>query len=185
SFTVRLYQEEHWGNNPPDNHRDREWMNWRADKLTAFMERIYKAVKAVKPNCIVSISPNPQTFAYELYLQDWQTWVEKGIVDEVILQVYRYDFDKFKRELEKPAVKFARARVPVGIGILSGTWGNPVAIAQIKEQVQETRDRGFDGVSFFYWDTLWSYMTPDPPQKRRLVFQELFSTPVERISINN
>ena len=179
-FTVRLYQQEHQGKSPPSNPRESEWMRWRADKLTAFMARIYQAVKAVKPNCIVSVSSNPKNFAYKLYLQDWQTWVEKGIVDEVILQLYRSDLDKFKQELEKPAVKFARSKVPVGIGILSGTWQNPVAIAQIKEQVQETRDRGFDGVSFFYWDSLWTYMTPDSPQERRLAFQELFPTPVER-----
>ncbi len=179
-FTVRQYLREHRGKSPPDNPRDPEWMRWRADKLTAFLETIYQAVKAVKPNCIVSISPNPKNFAYKLYLQDWETWVEKGIADEVILQIYRYDLDKFKQELEKPAVKFARSKVPVGVGILSGTWKNPVAIAQIKEQVQETRDRGFDGVSFFYWDTLWSYMTPDSPQERRLAFQQLFPTPVER-----
>ncbi|MDY6806324.1 MAG: glycoside hydrolase family 10 protein [Cyanobacteriota bacterium] len=179
-FTVRLYQQEHQGKSPPDNPRDAEWMGWRADKLTAFLERIYKAVKAVKPNCIVSVSPNPQNFAYKLYLQDWQTWIEKGIVDEIILQVYRNDPGKFKQELEKPILSFARSKVPVGIGILSGTWNNPVAIAQIKEQVRETRLRGFDGVSFFYWESLWTYMTPDPPQERRLAFKELFPTPVER-----
>lgn len=179
-FTVRLYQEQHQGKSPPDNPRDPEWMRWRADKLTAFLERIYRSVKAIKPHCIVSISPNPKNFAYKLYLQDWQTWVERGIVDELILQIYRNDIDRFAAELEKPAVKFARSKIPVGIGILTGIWTNPVPIAQIKQQVRETRDRGFDGVSFFYWESLWTYMTPESPQERRLGFAEMFPTSAER-----
>ena len=59
-FTVSQYQQEHQGKNPPNNYLDAQWLRWRADKLTSFMERVYKAVKAAKPNCLVTLSPNPQ-----------------------------------------------------------------------------------------------------------------------------
>lgn len=173
-FTIQLYQKEHQGKRPPNNPLDSEWMRWRANKITNFMERLSKSVRAAKPNCLVSLSPNSQSFAYRYYLQDWQTWVQKGLVDELVLQVYRDDLKRFSAELSQPAVQNARRRIPVGIGIISGTWRRPVAIAQIQKQVQVVRDRGFDGVSFFYWESLWGYITPESPSKRRAAFRKLF-----------
>jgi uncharacterized lipoprotein YddW (UPF0748 family) len=177
AFTVKLYQQEHQGKKPPNNPSDSEWMRWRADKITDFMQRIYKAVKAVKPKAIVSLSPNSQSFAYNTYLQDWQTWVERGFVEELVLQVYRDEMNSFVAELSQPALQVARRKIPVGIGILAGLWSHPVSMKQIQQQVKEVRDRDFDGVSFFYWETLWGYFAPEPPQKRRAAFQKMFSSP--------
>jgi len=176
-FTVRLYQQEHQGKSPPHNPRDAEWMRWRADKITDFMQRIFQAVKAVKPNAIVSLSPNSQNFAYRVYLQDWPTWVQRGLVEELVLQVYRNDLNRFSAELLQPAIQMARRQIPVGVGISSGSWRRPVAIAQIQQQVQAVRDRGFDGVSFFYWESLWGYLAPESPRQRRAAFQSLFPSP--------
>jgi uncharacterized lipoprotein YddW (UPF0748 family) len=178
-FTVRLYQQEHHGKSPPNDPLDSEWMRWRADKITDFMQRIFQAVKAVKPNAIVSLSPNSQNFAYRAYLQDWQTWVERGFVEELVLQVYRDDMSSFSAELSQPALQMARRQIPVGVGILSGLWSRPVSIEQIQQQVQAVRDRGFDGVSFFYWESLWGYIAPESPRKRRAAFQKLFSSPAK------
>jgi len=179
-FTVKLYQKEHQGKRPPDNPWDSEWMRWRADKITDFMAQIFEAVKAVKPNAIVSLSPSPQGFAYRAYLQDWQTWVQQGLVEELILQVYQDDLNSFVTELSHPAIQMARRQIPVGVGILTGTWKRPINIAQIQRQVKAVRDRGFDGVSFFYWESLWGYIAPESPRKRRQAFQALFSSPAKQ-----
>jgi uncharacterized lipoprotein YddW (UPF0748 family) len=180
SFTVKLYQQEHQGKSPPNNPQDSEWMRWRADKITDFMQRIYKAVKAAKPKAIVSLSPNPQNFAYSAYLQDWPTWVKRGLVEELVLQVYRDDTSGFSSELSQPALQMARRQIPVGVGILTGLWRRPISIEQIQQQVKMVRELGFKGVSFFYWDSLWGYMAPESPRDRRAAFQELFSPPAKQ-----
>lgn len=174
-FTVKLYRLEHEDQNPPDDFLDEEWMRWRAGKITNFMQELFQAVKEVKPNAIVSLSSNSQFFAYRNYLQDWQSWVEQGLVEDLILQVYRNDLIRFQAELEAPAVENARRKVPVGVGITTGTWRNPVTMKQIQKQVQLVRQRGFYGVSFFYWESLWSYFTPESPQQRRKGFKAIFS----------
>ena len=179
-MTIYLYQEQHQGKKPPENFTDPEWMQWRANQITAFIERLYKSIKAVKPNCIVSLSSNPYDFAYKLYLQDWQTWIERGLVDEFILQVYRDDLPSFLEELEQPDVKIAKNKIPFSIGILTGTLKTTMTIDKIKQQVKAVRERHFAGVSFFYWETLWSYMTPESPQKRRVAFKKMFPTSVHR-----
>jgi uncharacterized lipoprotein YddW (UPF0748 family) len=179
-YTVKLYQQEHHGQKPPQNPLDSEWMRWRAAKLTNLMAQIVQAAKAVKPSVRISLSPNSYQFSYQNYLQDWKTWVQRGLVDELVLQVYRNDLASFQAELVQPAVQLARHKVPVSVGILTGTWNRPVSIERIKKQVQMVRDRGFEGVSFFYWETLWGYLTPDSPHTRRTAFQTLFAEPARR-----
>ncbi|WP_347276125.1 glycoside hydrolase family 10 protein [Coleofasciculus sp. FACHB-T130] len=179
-FTVELYRQEHQGKSPPTNPKDAEWMSWRANKITDFMQRLFQSIKSVKPGCLVSLSPNPYSFAYRFYLQDWQTWVQRGLVEELVVQVYRDDLKSFLAELSQPSVQMARRQIPVGVGILSGLVSRPVDMKQIQQQVQAVRDRGFSGVSFFYWESLWGYMSPEPPKRRREAFRALFPASATR-----
>lgn len=181
--TVKLYQREQGGKNPPADPRDPQWMRWRAAKLTALMADIVQAVKTVKPEARISLSPNSHHFSYQNFLQDWKGWVARGLVDELVLQVYRDDLEGLRADLQEPAVQFARRQIPVSAGILSGTWTRPVGIGQIQEQVKLVRDLGLDGVSFFYWETLWGYLTPDSPRQRRQTFRTLFAQPALRPTV--
>jgi uncharacterized lipoprotein YddW (UPF0748 family) len=175
-LTIGLYQQEHGGKSPPLDYHNPEWMYWRASKITDLMQKIFDTVKEIKPDCLVSLSPNSHNFSYRNYLQDWQTWVRRGLIDELVLQVYRGNLPDFRTELSKPTVNITRRKIPVAVGITSGTVRTPVAMGQIVEQVQEVRDRGLDGVSFFYWESLWGYIAPESPRERRRAFEELFST---------
>ncbi|MGB3536491.1 MAG: family 10 glycosylhydrolase [Microcoleaceae cyanobacterium] len=178
-FTLKLYQEEHQGKMPPDDPYNAEWMRWRSNKITAFVTTLVKEIKAVKPNCIISLSPNPKGTAYREYLQDWQTWVNQGLIEELIVQIYRNDSDSFIKELNDPAIQQTRQKIPVSIGILTGTLGHTVDIKTIEQQVKAVRNNHFNGISFFYWESLWSYITPNAPQQRRRIFQQLLSTPAQ------
>ena len=172
-YTVALYQAEHAGQSPPNNPADEDWIRWRAGKISRFVEILHARIKAKCPTCQFSLSPNPAKFAYRFYLQDWRLWVREGWIDDLVVQLYRDDLDKFDSELGKPALKEASDRIPVSIGILTGTWQKPIAFDQIEQQVSHSRDRQFSGVAFFYWDTLWSYFTPESPRARRQQFRKL------------
>lgn len=174
-YTVSLYKAEHQGQSPPANPADADWIRWRANKLSKFVNVLHARVQEQCPSCTLSLSPNPAKFAYRFHLQDWQTWVDKGWIDELVVQVYRDQQDQFDSELGKDPLQAARDRIPVSIGILTGTWRRPISFEQIKAQVESSRDRHFSGISFFYWDTLWSYFTPEAPQQRRQNFQKLLA----------
>ncbi len=173
AYTVSLYQAEHAGQLPPGNPADTDWVRWRADKLSQFMNILHARIKAKCPTCTLSLSPNPAKFAYRFYLQDWVSWVKQGWLDEVVIQVYRDQLAQFEGELGKERLQAVRDRIPVSIGILTGTWRHPIAFEQIQTQVEISRDRHFSGVSFFYWETLWSYFTPESPRQRRQNFRRL------------
>ncbi len=172
-YTVSLYQAEHAGQRPPANPADSDWIRWRADKLSKFVNVLHAQVKAHCPTCTLSLSPNPARFAYRFYLQDWSRWVEQGWLDELVIQVYRDQLAQFDSELGKSRLQAVRDRIPVSVGILTGTWRHPIAFEQIQDQVEISRDRHFAGVSFFYWETLWSYFTPESPRQRRQNFRRL------------
>ena len=93
------------------------------------------------------------------------------------MQVYRNDDKSFIKELEKPVVKSAMSKIPVSIGIYTGNLRNPVEMKTINNRVKIVRKHKLSGVSFFYWESLWGYITPESPQKRRDGFLEIFSQP--------
>jgi len=170
-FTVALYQQEHQNQSPPVDYRDPDWVRWRAEKLTAVMTRLVHTVKALKPHCLISLSPNPYDFAYQEYLQDWQTWIDKGLIDELIIQVYRGTLDSFNQELGRTSVQLAREKTTVGIGILTGLKQRPVAMDVITQQVAATRAAKLAGVSFFFYESLGN---------RDTAFRNLFNEPATR-----
>ncbi|NES96709.1 MAG: family 10 glycosylhydrolase [Desertifilum sp. SIO1I2] len=181
-YTVKLYQLEHRGRRPPDNPQDAEWVRWRADKITQVMAKVFAEVKARKPNVLVSLSPNPQEFAYTTYLQDWFGWERRGYVEELVLQVYRNDLARFVEELQQPEVKQALSHIPVAVGVLSGLKGRSVPMQQIQQQVQEIRKQGFAGVSFFFYETLWN-LSDERASDRTSAFSRLFPRTATRPSL--
>ncbi|MEO0869731.1 MAG: family 10 glycosylhydrolase, partial [Cyanobacteria bacterium J06642_11] len=176
-YTVELYRQEHNDQAPPRDIYDAEWTRWRADKITAVMERAFQVVKARRPEAIVSVSPNPQEFAYQYFLQDWDTWVHRGYVEELIIQLYRSDLGRFVWEMGREPAQFARRHIPTAIGILSGLRGRPVAMEWIQDQVQAVRDRSYAGVSFFFYESLW-WSDTETLEQRQHSLRQLFSQPV-------
>lgn len=179
-YTLALYRQE-TGKNAPANPRDAEWVRWRADKITAFMTQLNQAVKQRKPNTIFSVSPNPYVTAYNTYLQDWLTWVRQGIVDELIVQVYRPDLPSFIDQITRPEIQEAQQKISTGIGVLTGLRNRPVPMPLIQSKVRVARDHGL-GVSFFYFESLWND-APEPITERQSKFQALFNFPASRVAL--
>ncbi|MBD1918597.1 MULTISPECIES: family 10 glycosylhydrolase [Cyanophyceae] len=179
-FTINLYRSEHNGQAPPNDPQNAEWMAWRANKISDFLAEVHKLVKARRPNAVVSISPNPYPFAFTNYLQDWPTWVNRGIVDELVIQVYRSDQNRFMWEMNKPSIQAARRKIPVNIGILSGLRAAPVKMDFITDQMAAVRDRAYSGISFFFYESLWISPPPETAEQRVGKLQQAFATPAIR-----
>ncbi|PSR16981.1 hypothetical protein C8255_15030 [filamentous cyanobacterium CCP3] len=184
-YTINLYRQEHRGQPPPANPYDAEWTRWRADKITAFVDRVFWTVKARRSQSVLSVSPNPAPFAYTDYLQDWPRWREKGYIEELIIQVYRDNLVSFRNGLRDRTLQQARRHIPTGIGILSGLKDRPVSIALIQQQVQTARGMGFAGVSFFFYDTVWTVAAGETSSDRTQAIQRLFATSRQRPSVAN
>ncbi|GAC1502915.1 MAG: hypothetical protein NVS2B14_15600 [Chamaesiphon sp.] len=95
------------------------------------------------------------------------------------MQVYRNDLSRFITELQRAEVKLAQSHIPVGIGIIAGLKGRPNSIEQLQTQVQEVRNHGFAGISFFFYESLWNF-GKEPLAERQSAFKKLFLAPSER-----
>lgn len=179
-YTVALYTQE-TKKSPPNNPEDPEWVSWRANKITNFMFQLNQVVKTRKPQAIFSVAPNYYEFAYKKQLQDWLSWVRLNIVDELIVQVYRHNLQKFIYTISRPEMQEVQQRIPTGVGIMAGLRNSPVPMRQIQSQVRAAQQRGL-GAVFFYYESLWQY-APEPVSERLAGFQTLFPTPALRARV--
>ena len=170
-YTLDLYRAE-TGQDAPNDPHNSTWKRWRANKLTDFMQQLRQVVKDSKPNIVFSVAPTTYLTAYNSFLQDWVDWVDRGIADEAIVQIYRHDLQSFNHEVQKPEMQAARAKVPMGVGILAGLRTKPVSSRAIQNQVQTARASGL-GLTFFSYESLWE-ATEEPPEARQALFQSLF-----------
>jgi len=151
--TVEKYRSEHEGRDPPANHLDAAWIDWRANLLNEFAGRMYRELKEMDSELIISAAPSVYPWSKENYLQDWPTWVAKGWVDEVCPQVYRDNIDSYRAELVKIVEQqVAPELLPLVVpGILVQTAdGYDSAANLIGKMVEENRRMGFQGEVFFY-----------------------------------
>lgn len=193
-FTIALYQQEHNGQLPPspiplnpnENCVTRDpqwqaWVDWRSQKISEYFASLFKQIKAQNPQILVSVSPNPQTFSKNCFLMDWHRWERQGLIEELVLQVYRPQLADFSKELSQAEVQQAKTHIPVSVGILSGLKGRPTPMQSLQEQVQWARSQNFAGVSFFFYESLWN-LGEESPTERRQQFQKLFPEPSQRPS---
>ncbi|MCR4401257.1 MAG: family 10 glycosylhydrolase [Firmicutes bacterium] len=98
-----------------------KWDEFRRDQVTEVVRRVYEEVKRVKPGVAVSCAVFPDAAdAASRRLQDWDTWLSRGIVDFLVPMVYTSNGDVFTRHVrdavEAAARGRARGRVLAGVG---------------------------------------------------------------------
>jgi len=159
SLTVAMYQQEHDGRLPPKYHKNEAWVDWRAKKLNAYLNQLYKDVKERKPDCIVSIAPSVYPWSKVEYLQDWPSWLEGGYVDMVCPQMYRKDAVSYKRTLEATIDYVDSAHMHLlypGILIKATDVLSP-SKALVQYKMELNRQHGLMGEVFFYYEGLHLY----------------------------
>ena len=157
-YSVQLYKESHGGTPPPNDPSAPGWVAWRAHGITTLLADVTQAVKAVRPEVIISVSPNPPGFAYRKYLQDWVQWVNLGIVDEVVVQLYRDDLNVFENDLYNSGFHNLRTQVPIAIGLYTGPLSAAKDFNRTIDELAAVQQAGYGGVSFFSWETTFLVM---------------------------
>ena len=131
-------------------------MQWRADILTDFLERLYKEVKAVNNNLLVSMAPNIHDWALKEYLQDSQTWLEKGLVDIINPQIYRRDFNSYKGIVDRLVKQQFNHKnlVKLAPGVLMKLGSYNISPDYLLQLIEYNRACGIQGEVFFFYEGL-------------------------------
>ncbi|MEB3309654.1 MAG: family 10 glycosylhydrolase [Snowella sp.] len=123
----------------------------RSQAVTNLTRKLYEHIKAKNPQLILSISPNPHSFALQKYNQNWLAWVRQGIADEIVLQVYRKTPADVAATVNSSGIRTASRYVPVGIGLYAGWNGAPFTSKALQDQIKTVQRQGF-GYSLFCWE---------------------------------
>ncbi|MBD2514072.1 family 10 glycosylhydrolase [Nostoc sp. FACHB-973] len=154
-LTLTRYRQE-FNRNPPQNPKDRQWLQWRADILTDFWAHLYQQVKAVNPNLLVAIAPNIHDWAFQEYLQDSPTWLKRGIVDMIHPQIYRRDFRSYQAIADKLVTQqFTDTTLSkLAPGILMKLGSYCISPEYLVQAIEYNRQVGIQGEVFFFYEGL-------------------------------
>lgn len=153
--TVQRYVNE-FGRQPPLNHKDSQWLQWRANILTEFLARIKREVKAIKPNLIISMSPSVYIWGLNEYLQDYIAWIDRDLVDIIHPQLYRRNFWSYKGLVDKLVdVQFRDWQLPkLSPGVLVKVGSYCISADELLKSIDYNRHRGVKGEVLFFYEGL-------------------------------
>ncbi len=154
-LTLTRYRQQ-FHCNPPQNPKDRQWLQWRADILTDFWAHLYEQVKAVNPNLLVAIAPNIHDWAFQEYLQDSPTWLKRGIVDMISPQIYRRDFRSYQAIVDQLVTQqFTDTTLSkLAPGILLKLGNYCISPEYLVRAIEYNRQVGIPGEVFFFYEGL-------------------------------
>jgi uncharacterized lipoprotein YddW (UPF0748 family) len=155
-YTLQLYADAHKGASPPQDPRQKQWLQWKADQLSAYGKKLYQAVKSIRSECMVSWAPSIYPWSKEEYLQDWPAWLEGGYADALFPQLYRYNiaaYETILKQLQQQISPPLRDRVFPGILTSLGD-GYQASDTLMQQFIGLNRRYGFTGEVFFYYETL-------------------------------
>ena len=152
---IAKYKTEHGGNAPPEYYKDFEWVNWRSEILTNYLKKLYQDIKAIKPECIVSMAPSVYPWSKEEYLQDWPSWINFGYVDMLCPQVYRKDSLSYQKTLEKTLSYITPEKKHLFFpGILIQVDDERPSKELFNYMIKANRDLGVEGEIYFFYEGL-------------------------------
>lgn len=154
SVTVALYKSENGGANPPANFWDSSWKRWRANKLNDFFSRMKDSVKVRGEHLIISAAPSNYPWGYDEYLQDSKTWVDSGIVENFIPQLYRYDYTSYANELINASNLVPASKKHIFFpGMLTKAGSYVISPSFFIQSMNLNRTRGMKGECFFFYES--------------------------------
>jgi uncharacterized lipoprotein YddW (UPF0748 family) len=133
-----------------------EWKAFRQARLTALVADIRRAVRAVRPDAMVTaaVTPDPQD-AFDARLQDWRGWVADHLVDGIAPMAYTQEASRFAEQITAAREAAGSAVVWAGIGAYRLTP------AQTIDDIQMARKLGASGIALFSYDSLIGPKTPE------------------------
>jgi len=137
--TAAIYKQE-TGRNLPSNINDAHFRAWRQGKVTQFAQELYTAVKARRPDMHVSVSPSITGFSDVNFNAVWSDWVEMGLFDEFVPQVYRDNINDFDNTLPSNIQPFTDAgrEQDMVVGIRFNGSGADTPLADVQQMIVES-----------------------------------------------
>jgi len=138
-------------NMTPSRENYKKWDDWRRDQVTSLVKEISETVKGTNPDWQISVTVVPSIErTYTVTLQDWTKWLDKELIDYVVLM--NYTDDNYLMELYSRSVMFPRFRNKVHVGM--GAFLLKDSTDDIEAQLSTLRDLSPAGIVIFSYDDI-------------------------------
>jgi len=158
--TVRRYQEQTglrgpWRDpaapDPTELVNTSAWDDWRRQQVTDLVAGIGAAVRAGRPDFVVSAAVIAYVDrAYLSLAQDWRAWLETGALDLVMPMAYTLDDRLLRYQAEHFAGRPHGERILGGLGV----WLFASAPERALRQIRIARDAGMPADVLFSYDSI-------------------------------
>jgi uncharacterized lipoprotein YddW (UPF0748 family) len=152
--TKELYRSQ-FGEDPPLDPKNPDWLKWRANILNDFLGKLYREIKSINLNLLVSISPSPYPWGFNEYLQDVPAWLDRGLVDLVHPQLYRRKLDEYKGLVDDVVDRFGQEKASIiSPGILTRIGTYQISSDTLWKSIVHNRRSGIRGEALFFFESL-------------------------------
>jgi len=147
------------------------WDEFRRDSVTDLVRSVYRSVKAIRPDLVVSAAVlADQRKARETRFQAWTVWLEDGIIDVAVPMAYTHDTELFHNWVAAARIMAgSRERVWAGIGAYLNS------VEETLQQIGYARGGEVGGVVVFAYGAAASTPPePDGPQPLEQIGRSAF-----------
>ncbi|MBN1794846.1 MAG: family 10 glycosylhydrolase [Candidatus Omnitrophica bacterium] len=147
--------KEATGIDPVDKHAVREnyqtWEDWKREQVTACVGEVRRVMQERGPEMLLScaVMPSPER-AYAVAFQDWPLWLDRHIVDYVVIMDYTKDPRLFSINAASSLALQEKTHIYIGIGAFLAKDGVDV----LHRQYEAAAWLKPGGVVFFSYDDL-------------------------------
>lgn len=148
------------------------WNQWRTDQVTELVADIHQMMRRTKPRAVLSAAVGSVSKRARHHFQDARGWIDRDIIDLVILMNYTDSPETFGQRLE-PWLVDAPA-VPVVPGLWFGRHkGKPIeeAVAAVRSQIEIALESHGHFCVFAYsslFDSVDQELTKQSDEQRRI-----------------
>lgn len=94
------------------------WQNWKRAQVTEFLKMLVERVHVLRPGLrIAATGCMPYIRAYAEAFQDWPMWLDRGLIEFVIMMNYSPDPKEFRKwivEIKPKITDFSKVKIGVG-----------------------------------------------------------------------
>ena len=97
--------DDHWG--IPIQFGD------KSEAMTELTQKVVQAIRQTNSKLVISLSPNPLGFSVKKYSQNWLAWIKMGLIDELVMQLYRQTSQQIALSIDNSILPEANKYVDV------------------------------------------------------------------------
>lgn len=123
----------------PVSPTDTQFVAWRQQKMQAFATELHDAIRAAKPDVVISLAPAVINFSSANLNAKWSDWVAAGLYDEVVPQVYRTTITSFNADWPAQVTAMGQRTDELAGGLRILGTGSATPWNDLRQMIDRTR----------------------------------------------